>query len=273
MATQLKAFEKYMRLVETFNSRTDNKITSYDKELQDEIGIGQKQLDRLLDELAEYFDNIIVEKNGRKKIFKLIKPIDIFIEAFDNANEIGWFFKMAHDADPEIFKELAQYTNQHEHIYKFFNTPFEDVSSFEGKITFKRLKYAVELHEYRDIKFFNDEKIYKNLKCIKLIFMDNNWYIAYVTEEDDLKLGRISFIEDVQYSKNKNTFQKSSIEKHLKFIDKSLQNSMTLYTAKKKTALIKAKPKIAKYFKKGMKKFLPSQTFKEELTDKVLLLK
>ena len=122
---QLGTFEKYIRLIETFNARLDHTITSYDKELQEEIGISQKQLDRLLEELSAYYDNIVVEKQGRKKVYKMIKPIDIFVEAFDNANDLGWFFNMAHEADPEIFKELEQFTNTQKHIYKFFNYIFK----------------------------------------------------------------------------------------------------------------------------------------------------
>jgi predicted DNA-binding transcriptional regulator YafY len=264
---QLGTFEKYIKLIETFNARLDHSITSYDKELQDEIGISQKQLDRLLEELSNSFENIVIEKQGRKKVYKMIKPIDIFIEAFEKSQELGWFFTMAHEADPEIFKELEQYTNTQKHIYKFFNTPFEDISTFEGKLIFQRLKNAVELHEYRDIKFLGNPKVQKNLKCIKLLFMDNNWYIAYVNEEDKLQLGRIAFIEDVNYSKSKQSFQPSSVEKHLDFIDNDLQNSLTLYGAEKKTAILKASPAIAKYFKKGMKKFLKTQKFIKEEDD------
>jgi predicted DNA-binding transcriptional regulator YafY len=258
---QLGTFEKYMRVIEAFNQEMTHTLTSYDKKLQEEIGISQKQLDRLLSETESYFDNIILVEGERKKTYKMIKPIDIFVEAFDKSNEIGWFFSMAHEADPQVFKELEQYTNQHKHIYKFYNTPFEDINTFEEKRSFKILKNAVELHEYRDIKFYNSDTVYKNLKCLKLIFMDNNWYIAFVNDEDELRLGRISFIEDVNYSKNRLSFQPSSVEKHLNFIDNHLQNSMTLYGVDTKKAILKASPNIARYFEKDMKKFLKTETF------------
>jgi predicted DNA-binding transcriptional regulator YafY len=74
----------------------------------------------------------------------------------------------------------------------------------------------------------------------------------------------------VQYSKNKNSYQKSSIEKHLNFLENSVQNSMTLFK-QTKTATIKATPNVAKYFKKGMKKFLSSQEFQKELEDKSVI--
>ena len=265
--SDMSTIQKYMFILEEINKRIDKTITAYDEILIDKLQLGTKQLGRLLDKVESEFDNITLLENTKKKTYKLIKPIDLFVEAFENSNDIGWFFNMAHDADPEIFKELEQFTNTQKHIYKFKNSPFEDVNSLESKLTFKRLKTAVELHEYRDIKFYHDDKIYKNLKCIKLIFMDNNWYIAYIDEEEILKFGRVSFIEEVTYSKGKDGYQKNSIKKQEKMIEENLQNSMTLFDKPIQTAVIKVHKPIAKYFEKDMKKFLSSQTFKEKLND------
>jgi predicted DNA-binding transcriptional regulator YafY len=104
------------------------------------------------------------------------------------------------------------------------------------------------------------------VKPIKLIFVDNNWYLGYVTTEEILKLARVTFIESVRYA-TKNSYQKSSIVKHLQNLELNLQNSMTLLSVDKKLATIKATPAIAKYFKQDMKKFLSSQTFQKELED------
>jgi len=265
--SDMPTIKKYMFILEEINKRMDKTITAYDEILIDKLQLSTKQLGRLLDRLESEFDNIILLENTKKKTYKLIKPIDLFVEAFENSNDIGWFFNMAHDADPEIFKELEQFTNTQKHIYKFKNSPFEDVSSLESKLTFKRLKTAVELHEYRDIIFYHNDKIYKNLKCIKLIFMDNNWYIAYINEEEILKFGRVSFIEEVTYSKGKNSYQVNSIKKQEKFIEHNLQNSMTLFDKPLQTAMIKAHKPIAKYFEKDMKKFLSSQKFIEKQSD------
>jgi len=265
--SDMPTIQKYMFILEEINKRMDKTITAYDEILIDKLQLSIKQLGRLLDRLESEFDNIILLENTKKKTYKLIKPIDLFVEAFENSNDIGWFFNMAHDADPEIFKELEQFTNTQKHIYKFKNSPFEDVSSLESKLTFKRLKTAVELHEYRDIKFYHNDKIYKNLKCIKLIFIDNNWYIAYINEEEILKFGRVSFIEEVTYSKGKNSYQVNSIKKQEKFIEHDLQNSMTLFDKPLQTAMIKAHKPIAKYFEKDMKKFLSSQKFIEKQSD------
>lgn len=263
-------FKKYLLVLEEFEKRVDKTIDAYDEALQESTGLQAKQLGRVLYELTEYFDSIICEKKGKKKSYRLIKPIDIFSETFKNSHEIGWLFQMAHDGDPEIFKELENYTSQNRHIYKFKNTPFEDINTLESREVFKRLRLGVEAREYRRIKFMFDANYYDNLKCLKLIFMDNNWYIAFIDEEDKLRFGRISFIEEVQYATKAGSFQPSSVAKHVAFLQ-SVQNSMTLFGVEKKTATIRAMPSVAKYFDKEMKIFLSSQKFlKKELDGSVL---
>ena len=97
--------------------------------------------------------------------------------------------------------------------------------------------------------------------------MDNNWYVAFVDSDDKLRFGRISFIERVDFGSKTGHFQPSSVAKHHHFLEHNVQNSMTLYGVEKKTAVIKALPCIAKYFKADMKKFLSTQKFIRELED------
>lgn len=261
----MKKLQHMLFILEEFHKRPDSILDRYDEHLENEFGLSYKQIGRLLDELADELDNIEVFKLGRKKAYRLIKPIDLFVETFKNANEINWLFNMAHDADPEIFKALEKYTNKTKHVYQFKNTPFEDMKSLEEKETFKRLKSAVELREYRRIKFKGREKPQDNLKCLKLIFMDGNWYIAYI-EKDQLRFGRISFIEQVEYASNIGSFQPLSVKKQMYFL-KDIQNSMTRYNMPKKVAKLQAKPYIAKYFEEDMKSFLSSQKFEKKLED------
>ncbi|WP_151899678.1 WYL domain-containing protein [Sulfurimonas hydrogeniphila] len=268
---QISTFEKYIFLLEEFERRQNKTLDAYDEVLLYELNLSPKQLGRLLDELKQHFDNIEKFKNGKKNIYKLIKPIDIFTEAFKNSNEIGWLLQMAHEGDPEIFKDLEKLTKKDKHLYMFKNTPFEDISNLESKQSFSRLKRIIEAREYAKLTFMYDETVYDNLKCLKLVFMDNNWYVAYADSEDKLRFGRISFIKRVDFGSRVGHFQPSSVQKHLNFLENEVQNSMTLYGVEKKVATLKALTPIAKYFKKDMKKFLTSQTFLEELADGSIL--
>ena len=259
--TKLK---RLLYILEQFHKRSDKTLDSYDEDLKEKFDLSPKQIGRLLDEVASEFDNIEVFKVTRKRAYRLIKPIDIFIETFENSNDIGWLFNMAHDSDPEIFKELERYTKDSKHIYLFKNNPFEDVKLLEEKEVFKKLKTAVKLREYRKITFQGGTK--DNLKCLKLIYMQNNWYLAYVDERNRVLLARVSFIKNVEYASKIGSFQPSTIKKHLEFL-KTIQNPLTLYNKPKKIAKLQVNKKSAKYFEEGMKKFLSSQKFIEKLED------
>ncbi len=257
--------QKYKYILEEFQKR--GVLDAYDEDMLDELSVGKKQLGRILKETCDAFDSIEEFKDGKKLAYKLITPIDIFIEAFNNSEEIGWLLQLAHEGDKSIFNDLEKYAKKSKELYMFKNTPFEDISDLESKQHFKRLKNIIEARDYAKIKFYYDDTVYDNLKCLKLVFMDNNWYVAFVDSDNHLRFGRISFIERVDFSLKSGHFQPSSVEKHHHFLEHSIQNSMTLYDKEKKTATLKATPKIAKYFKDDMKKFLLSQTFQKECED------
>lgn len=258
--------QRVLFILEEFHIREDNVLDAYDKRLLDECNLSSKQMGRLLDEIAEELDLIMAIKIGRKKAYKLLKPMDLFVETFKHANDISWIFNMAHDGDPEVFKELEQFTKKTKHIFQFHNTPFEDTATFEEKEIFKVLKRAVKNREYLKISFKGKEKSLDNLKCLKLIFMEGNWYLAYVDEQHHFQFGRISFINKVEYATKKEFFHLSSVKKQIAFLH-NIQNSMTLYNVPKHTARLKAVSTAAKYFEKGMKPFLASQKFEKTLED------
>jgi len=260
----LTTIQRYKFILEEFQKR--KVLDAYDKNILDELSIGIKQLGRILKDIYYAFDSIEEFKDGKKLVYKLITPIDVFIEAFDNSENIGWLFQLAHEGDKTIFKDLEKHAKKSKELYMFKNSPFEDIGDVESKQHFKRLKNIIKEREYAKIKFRYDDTVYDNLKCLKLVFMDNNWYVAFV-DNDDLRFGRINFIQRVDFGSKYEHFQLSSVEKHHHFLEYEIQNSMTLYDKKKKTAILKATPNIAKYFKADMKKFISSQTFQKECED------
>ena len=265
--TEISTLKKYKIILEEFEKREEGILTGYDEVLKERLKLSTKQIDRLIKELSTEFDNIVELERTRKKTYKLIKPIDLFVEAFDKSEEIGWFFSMAHDADPEIFKELEQFTNENKNIYKFQNSPFEDLATLEEKDIFRKLKRAVKNREYIKLKYKYNNEIIDNLKCLKLLFLDNNWYLAFIDNKSILKLARISFIQKVDYASKIESYQLSSVKEQITFLNTKLQNAMTLYGVKVKKAKLKALPHIARYFEKDMKKFLSTQKFLENDTD------
>lgn len=243
-----------------FQKRADKSLTAYD--LEDKLGKSPKQIERYIEELQCEFHNIIDIKIGRKKGYRLIDSFDIFIEAFNSFEELDELFYLAQESNPELFRKMDYQKQGDESPYLFRSSIFEKV---ENRDIFNLLKVAIKNNEYRVIKFFDEEERLE-VKCIKIAFVDNNWYLVYVDSNDILKLGRISFVEEVKYA-NKVSYQKSSIKKHLNSLHVNLQNSMTLFDMKPKKATLKATPSIAKYFGYDMKKFLSSQEYQKKLED------
>jgi len=250
---------------------TQKEISSYDQEIINEFECDKKTLERYLKEIESLYTHIITIKQSRKKVWKLVTVSDIFAEFIKNSEDISQLFLMAQEFDPYIFKELEKGTlskiaKNDENIFLFKNSIMEELQQPKEKAIFKKLKTAIANFEYRDIVYhYNETVTHKNAKCIKLVFMDNNWYLILVDEEKKLLFRRLSFIKEVNYASN-SSFHKKDIKDYLDFL-KSVQNAMTLYGIKPKIATIKATSSIAKYFEKDMKKFLPSQKFKKKLAD------
>jgi predicted DNA-binding transcriptional regulator YafY len=262
----LSAFEKYLLVLEAFTHKADHMLTAQDPYLLEKLELSERQVLRILDEMERVCDPIVSLENTRPKKFKLLKPIDLFEEAFANTDDLGWLFELAKEKDPEVFSRLSNYSRHTEHIYQLHNTPFEDLEDIETKQSFRHLKTAVKNREYRNITFY-DGKCFNDVKCLKLLFMEGNWYLAYVTTEGKLRLGRINFIKEVAYASKSASFQPSSVQEEMRFLKKQLQNPFTLYGKSTQTATLKALPKIAHYFDKGMKPFLSSQKFLEKFDD------
>jgi len=258
------------KLMEIFLEKGE--ITPYDKDVLERLdNCSPKTLERYLKDLEKLYYHIIqIEKQGKKNVWKFVKVSDV-LEQFiaNNEYDLHNLFDLAKEFDPEIFKELEKGTLKklatNESVFVFKNYIMEELDSTESKTIFKNLKEAVKNREYRDIYYhYNEDILYEDVKPLKLAFMDNNWYIAVLTKEKKFKFLRLSFIKDVKKRPSQGRFQSVDIEKYLEFIKKA-QNSMTLYNAKPKVARLRAKQGVAKYFKEGMKRHLPTQKFVKEL--------
>jgi len=264
-----KKTKALFKLMERFLIQKE--IANNDVYLLDEFGCSSKTLERYLQEIESGYEHIITIKKGHKKVWKLVSVSDIFEAFIKNSEDLSQLFLMAQEFDPEILKELEKGTlskvaKNDENIFAFKNSIMEELQSDRAKQIFRNLKNAIINREYRDIVYrYDREQIYKNEKCLKLMFMDNNWYLVVIDEKGVLRFRRLSFISEIKYS-NKITFQTKELKPYLEFL-RNVQNAMTLYGVEKKIATIKATPLVAKYFDEGMKKFLPSQTFHAKEAD------
>ena len=263
---KLTKHERYNILIEEFNKCVDKNLDIYDEQLKERLqGKSPKTIQRYFEEFMNEHNSIVEVGGRRRKTYKMIEPTDLFVETLEHFDGIGWLLTEAQEKDPKIFDRLEAYTKESNKEFLFKNRPSEDTKSIEAKEIFKHLKSAVEHREYRKITF-SAGVVQDNLKCLKLIYMENNWYLAYVAYDDKVRFARISFIEKVEYASNVGKYHPSSVVEQLEFL-KNIQNSMTLYGKPKKIATLKVDQKKARYFKEGMKPILSSQKFVEKLED------
>jgi len=238
------------------------------------FGMSVRNLRRYLDEIEQSYPHITKIKKEGSICYKLESTSEIFHTFLSNREEISWLLQLIHESDKNLLEDLAKETHErlekiskHERdIFLFQGLPFNELNDTRSRDIFNMLKLAIKNCEYRDIHYqYNSATIIKNAQCLKLLFMDSNWYIAIASSESGFLLLRMAFITHVEYSK-KETYQPTQVLKYQSYL-KSIQNPMTLYDVEKKVGHFLASPRVAKYFKKEMKKYLSSQTFIEERED------
>lgn len=254
------------------------------KELKDAIKANERSLRRYLEEIHQLYGHIVLTEKKTKEfsdrkvtVYRVSdkKDVSSVLKFFlEEKSDLTWVIQMLHEQDPSLLHELESDTRKaiedelkdDEDIFLFSAKPFEVLESQEQKKIFSNLKRAVKLHEYRTISYYyNEDIVYANVKCLKMIYAQNNWYVGIETETDMFKLLRIHFIKEVTYSKN-NTYQKSVLRKYQSYFLR-FENAMSLATGEPKTAIIKVASNIAVYFKEGMKPFFKSQKFIKQNTD------
>lgn len=258
----MSAVKKSYQLLKFMHEHINEEIDPYNKDLQSLIEVNSKQLGRYLKDLSDVYDNIKVIKRGRKNFYKLIRPIDIINESFKNDSELGMLFEMAKESMPEIIEDWNKFSKSYNKPFLFFNMPYEDIKNLKEKRYFNELKDAIVDKLYCDIDV--DEVYYENIKPFKLIFSDGNWYIAF-EYEDNLYIKRVNFIK--KFKKHNRKFNLLESDRYISWFENSYQNSFTQYNQQSKTAILLAKPKIGRYFKREIKKYLKSQNVLNEDDD------
>jgi len=180
------------------------------------------------------------------------------------------------DFSPEIIDNLKKIFTSNSMVLMGYLTISEDLKDKRLANNYNILTKSIKNREYLTLKMSYPNDKFNEVKPIKLLFLDNNWYLAFEyfdkkEKKKNFRFGRLAFIDQIEFMKDnryshKNTFQKKDIEKYIEFL-KNIQNSMTLFDAEVKTATIRATPLIAKYFKEDMKKFLLTQKYKRVLDD------
>jgi predicted DNA-binding transcriptional regulator YafY len=266
-----KAKEAFDVLKELINSRKCLTVDEIKEALN--LDLSERRTKDILDGLVEYFGEEVIQKTFRNKktCYKLNDTSDLITEIFLKSDDISFILQELSNSNPAYLKKLEEETKREvkklikseKDIFIFRNSILEEVNN---KI-FSEIKNAIKKRKYLKIK---KDKTTLTVKPLKLVFVDNNWYVAVEDENSNFRFLRIAFIKKVapvfikENGKIKEkTYQKNVIDKYKDYF-KTFQNSLTLYGREYKTAKILAKKEIAHYFRKGMKKFFYTQKFLEE---------
>jgi len=255
------------------------------EQLKDAQKANERTLRRYLDDIYQLYQHIIViEKKSKsfseKKvtIYRVSNKEDIsFVLKFfmEKENNFTWIIQMLNEHNPFLLKGLEEDAKKDiekelksdENIFLFHSNPFEVLDTSKHQEIFLNLKKAVKHQECRDIHYFYQTKVfYLNVKCLKLIYAQDNWYIGIETEEEKFELLRISFIESIVYTNSKKNYNKSVINKYKVYFMR-FENAMSLANIKPQKAILRASKNVAMYFEKDMKKFYKSQKFIKKFDD------
>jgi predicted DNA-binding transcriptional regulator YafY len=214
---QINEKTKQMFDIIKFMYKKKDFVSAYDEEILEITKKSIKRTGDLLEEIYSYFQEAVEKKVINKRFYyKLLQSEDVIFKILINSEDISWIINdVLINANKDIIKQLDEYTKKrvkkiakdNENIFLFKNSIMETPSNMEN---FKRLKFAIKEREYRNIDYFDG--FYENVKPLKLVFMDNNWYLAGIYDEK-LRFFRISFINEVKYS-DKNNFSIKNIDKY-----------------------------------------------------------
>lgn len=253
-------------------------LYAQDRNLSSELDVDERTLRRYLDDIHQLYNDIVLTEKKSKEfaerkvtVYRVVDPkkdvSDVLRFFLENDNDLGWVLQLLQEQDPTLLdnagdaKEAIENAIKKESdIFLFNSRPFEMLQDPLLQNIFKNLKSAVSRHEYRNVDYHSGEfKQYRDVKCLKMIFTQNNWYLAGETEDERFKWFRISFIKNVSYSR-KNSYQKSVLGKYTDFFE-HFENAMSLHGVPLMTAKVKALHHVARYFDEGMKPFFKSQRF------------
>ena len=247
-----------------------------DESLKDAQKANERKLRRYLEDIEKLYGHILVLEKKQKdlsdrkvNVYRVANKKDIshVLKFFmQQSSDLRWILQMLHEQDASLLHELEADTrksienemSKDADIFLFNSQPFELLESDHLKKIFAILKCAVKEHEYRTISYeYKNSEVLQEAKCLKLIYTQNNWYLAVETSEAKFRLLRLHFIKEIGYAKKSN-FQKSVLDKYSDYFAR-FENAMSLFTQEVQVAHLKVAPFIAIYFQEGMKPFFKSQ--------------
>jgi predicted DNA-binding transcriptional regulator YafY len=225
-------------------------------EFANKFDLSLRSVQRYKNDLENFFDiKLLLTKKGCYTF--LGSDIE---KVLLNKNDLNEFKKLAYILsliNPKMLKFLKidekiikKFVNND--IFLIKESPVEELENIDLEI----LQKAIKIKDYVDIKYISNKKyFFENVKPLKIIFAEGNWYLAVLTNDEvnnGFKFLRLNWIKGV---KRKNKAFKVPME-----AKEFLENFQTLFSKYKEKffeVIVEVDKEVARYFR--VKKFLPSQ--------------
>jgi predicted DNA-binding transcriptional regulator YafY len=240
-----------------------NKICLKDFSLIHEVSI--RTIQRYIEDIIEIFaENLLKEGDSysfvsthflEKNILSFDKKeLEIFVDLFSLID-----FEFVNKFDENTSSFLKKLQKNYSCSYQIKQNAFENI--FSKKALISDIKLAIKNKRYVNIKYFSDKEfIFEEVKLLKIIYSDGNFYLAALTNEEinnGFKFLRLNFITQIEPLKN--TFHRDiTAEQFLK----DFQTIFSNYKKQSYEVVIEVDKSIKRFFKQ--KKFLSSQTIIKE---------
>jgi len=211
-----------------------------------------------MDKLVELFEPLVIKEYKKDGVYYSLKEVDnIILEILEKIDDIIEITSIISTLSEENIKNLSlktkEFIKKSKNDILFKSKPFEKLSK-DNQIIFREIKRA--LHEKRFLDIYGymtiinnikgyEKEDYENVLPLKIVFMENNWYLLGVVNNELVRFFRISFIDDC---KVKEKYPKSRIKKeYIEFLE-NFETPFTLYNSKWKKAILKISPEKSFYF-------------------------
>lgn len=235
-----------------------------------------------MEKLLELFSPLIIKEYKKDGVYYSLRDADnIILEVFEKVDDIIEISNILASLSDKDIKNLSlktrEFIKKGKSDFLFKSRPFENLSQ-DSKLVFKEIKKAIKEKRFLDIYGYllpvnnlkgYEKKDYENVLPLKIIFMENNWYLAGVVDNNTEKIVRffrIAFIDDC---KAKEKYPKNALKKeYIEFLN-SFETPFTLYKEKWKKAILKIHPEKVFYFEQ--KPHFPKQKIINKDKDNFLI--
>jgi len=228
-------------------------MNAYSAQYNIDIRTVQRYLSEKKSELKSFFGDRLVHADGSYWLVN-DKLMENLLLAPTNANELERIIDLYYMINPSVFDKLdpesaaivQKYYKTSKACYHIKHSPFEELKNDK---VMTELKKAIKGSRYCDCTYNPGYEKFEltNVKLIKIVFFDGNWYVACVDDSFEENNGfrwlRFGFIEEIRLKSG--TFKRDmEAQNHIN----TFQNMFTRYRQNGYEVQVKINPSKTRYF-------------------------